>query len=144
MLSNTSKYAIRALIYLALQTDSENRIGIKKISSELKIPSPFLAKILQVLARHKILISNKGPNGGFCMGKNSSQITLYEIVTIIEGSDIFDKCLISTRSCNENSIPCPVHEKFESIRSEMKQLFMKLNLNELAHDILKQEQMIAL
>ena len=47
MLSNTSKYAIRAVIYLALYAGEEKKIGIKQISNELKIPTPFLGKILQ-------------------------------------------------------------------------------------------------
>ena len=65
MLSNTSKYAIRAVIYLALFSTKEKKVGIKQVSSELDIPSPFLGKILQLLARHHILGSTKGPNGGF-------------------------------------------------------------------------------
>ena len=52
MLSNTSKYAIRAVIYLALYSTKEKKVGIKEVASELDIPSPFLGKILQQLARH--------------------------------------------------------------------------------------------
>ena len=53
MLSNTSKYGIKAVLYLAreTQTETDKWIGIKKISSDLKIPMPFLGKILQMLAR---------------------------------------------------------------------------------------------
>ena len=45
MLSNTSKYAIRAVIYLALYAGEEKKIGIKEISKDLSIPTPFLGKI---------------------------------------------------------------------------------------------------
>jgi DNA-binding IscR family transcriptional regulator len=55
MLSNTCKYAIRALIYLANYAKDNQKIGIKKISEDLKIPSPFLGKILQSLAREKLI-----------------------------------------------------------------------------------------
>src|SRR5512138_2295927 len=107
MLSNTSKYAIRAMIYLAMHHDDGEIAGIRKVSSALELPAPFLAKILQTLTRHKLLISYKGPNGGFILGKDASKINLYEIVTVMEGADIFEKCLISTRSCNENQTVCP-------------------------------------
>ena len=40
MLSNTSKYALRALIYLALKGDMISKIGIKQISKDLEIPMP--------------------------------------------------------------------------------------------------------
>jgi Rrf2 family iron-sulfur cluster assembly transcriptional regulator len=144
MLSNTSKYAIRAMIYLSLNASGDLKIGIKKVSGDLKIPSPFLAKILQVLAKHKLLSSTKGPNGGFGLSRDPGKITLYEIVTIIDGSDIFDKCLISMRSCNEEGIPCPVHTRYEPIREEIKRLFMELTVGKLAHDIHAQDRIIAL
>jgi len=144
MLSNTSKYAIRAMIYLALHADSEGKTGIKKISGDLNIPAPFLAKILQVLAKHKLLSSTKGPNGGFSMGKDPHKISLYEIVTVIDGNEIFDKCLISFRSCHEENTPCPVHSKYEPIRDAVRKLFQQQDIGELANDIRKQEQIFFL
>jgi Rrf2 family transcriptional regulator, iron-sulfur cluster assembly transcription factor len=144
MLSNTSKYAIRAMIYLALHAEKEGKTGIKKISGDLGIPSPFLAKIMQVMAKHKLLTSTKGPNGGFGLGKDPFKITLYEIVTVIDGNDIFDKCLISIRTCHEENIPCPLHSRYESIRLEMKKLFQKQDIGNLAHDIKTQDQVFSL
>jgi Rrf2 family transcriptional regulator, iron-sulfur cluster assembly transcription factor len=144
MLSNTSKYAIRATIYLALHARSDVKIGIKKISGDLKIPSPFLAKILQVLVKRKVLSSTKGPNGGFSLVRNANKITLYEIVTIIDGEDIFQQCLISMRTCHESNIPCPVHTQYEPIRNEMVRLFREQTIEDLAHDIKAQDQVIAL
>jgi len=144
MLSNTSKYAIRAMIYLALNAESENKIGIKKISGALNIPSPFLAKILQLLAKHKLLSSTKGPNGGFALSKDARKISLYEIVTVIDGNDIFDKCLISLRSCHEQGIPCPVHDKFAPIRKEIMEFFQQQAIGDLANNIKTQRQIFAL
>ena len=144
MLSNTSKYAIRAMIFLALNAGNENKTGIKKISGELDIPAPFLAKILQILAKHKLLTSSKGPNGGFSLGRDAHKITLYEIVTVIDGNDIFDKCLISLRTCYEENIPCPLHQKYEPLRNNIKQLFQYQDIGNLANDIRTQEQIFAL
>ncbi|HEX2393876.1 MAG TPA: Rrf2 family transcriptional regulator [Bacteroidales bacterium] len=144
MLSNTSKYAIRAMIYLAMNAGNSQKTGIKKISSELSIPAPFLAKILQILARHKLLSSSKGPNGGFSLSRDARKIMLFEIVTVIDGSDIFDKCLISLRTCNEENIPCPIHHKYEGIRNEIKQLFQQQDIGNLANDIKAQQKIYAL
>jgi Rrf2 family iron-sulfur cluster assembly transcriptional regulator len=144
MLSNTSKYAVRAMIYLALKTDGQTKIGIKKISADLNIPSPFLAKILQVLAKHKLLSSTKGPNGGFGLAKDSKRITLFEIVTIIDGNDIFEKCLISIRTCNEENTPCPLHEGYQPIREAIIKLFKEKVIGDLAYEIETKNQIIAL
>jgi len=80
MLSNTCKYALRALIYLGKFSEEDKRIGIKKISEDLGLSSPFLGKILQNLVKQKLLVSTKGPNGGFALAKDASEITLWDIV----------------------------------------------------------------
>jgi Rrf2 family transcriptional regulator, iron-sulfur cluster assembly transcription factor len=144
MLSNTSKYAIRATIYIALYSKPDSKIGIKKIAEDLNIPSPFLAKILQTLVRRKILSSTKGPNGGFSLVKDADKISLYEIVTVIDGDDVFRQCMISLRTCHENSVPCAVHQNFEPIRTEMKRLFKEQTIQDLARGIIEQNQSVAL
>lgn len=70
MLSNTCKYALRALIYLGKFSTDDKRIGIKKISEDLGLSSPFLGKILQNMVKQKLLVSTKGPNGGFSLAKS--------------------------------------------------------------------------
>ena len=144
MLSNTSKYAIRAVIFIAMNEGDNKKIDIKTIARALNIPSPFLAKILQILAKQKLLVSTKGPNGGFALAKDAGQISLYEIVSIIDGSDIFEKCLISLRTCHEEGIPCPVHEHFAPIREEIKNLFREETLEHIAHDMKAQDKIIFL
>ena len=70
MLSNSCRYGIRAVIYLASQPICRYKTGIKQISNDLDLPTPFLAKILQQLAKQKILSSSKGPHGGFSLLKD--------------------------------------------------------------------------
>lgn len=144
MLSNTSKYALRAIIYISLNDDKRMKTGIKKISEDLDIPAPFLAKIFQLLARNKILNSTKGPNGGFSFNKPPESISLFDIVTIIEGSDIFERCLISMRPCHEHNIPCPLHDSYHAIRTEIVKLFKEQTIGSLAANIKLQAQVFAL
>ena len=134
MLSNTSKYAIRAVIYLALYAGKEKKIGIKQISNELKIPTPFLGKILQTLAKHKLLSSTKGPHGGFGLGKPAEEISLIEIVDIIDGQDIFKKCMIRLEDCNEKE-PCSAHKKYGEIRESLYALFQKEKISDFVNEI---------
>lgn len=135
MLSNTCKYAIRAVLYLGFHARDEQKIGIKKISEDLKIPTPFLGKILQQLAKQKLLISTKGPNGGFALGKDPSKITLMDIVEIIDGKDLFENCLISMRKCNERSGHCAVHNRYAQIREDIRDMFRSHKLADLIHDM---------
>jgi Rrf2 family transcriptional regulator, iron-sulfur cluster assembly transcription factor len=135
MLSNTSRYAIRALIYLAINTSEKEKIGIKKIAKDLDIPSPFLGKILQTLAKQKVLASTKGPNGGFGINGNTKGISLMQIVRIIDGDELFDRCFISNKTCSEqNEKPCSMHKHYEKIRNEIKILFSERNIGSLAEE----------
>jgi Rrf2 family protein len=134
MLSNSCRYGIRAVIYLAKHYPDKSNVGIKEISADLKLPMPFLAKILQQLAKHKILNSTKGPNGGFSLLKKPESITLLEIVKIIDGEGLFKNCIIHDGSCAEvrrNKKTCPVHDDYSCIRTSLINLFKNKTIAEL-------------
>ena len=65
MFSKSCKYGIRAVLYLAVHSTNEKRLGVTEIASELDVPKHFLAKILQQLAKENLISSTKGPTGGF-------------------------------------------------------------------------------
>ncbi len=145
MLSNTSKYAIRAVIYLALNAGVDKKIGIKQISKELKIPTPFLGKILQTLAKHKLLSSTKGPHGGFGLGKTAEEIYLIDIVDIIDGQDIFKKCLIRLDDCSDDvNEQCSLHDKYLEIRKSIVNLFQQEKISELVDEIREGKKIVNL
>lgn len=123
MLSKTCKYGLRGVIYLAAQSKQNKLVGIKKISDDLQIPTPFLGKILQTLARHKILISTKGPNGGFGLARDASEIKLIDVVLLLDGEDLFENCLISMKKCSERGEECTLHKGYSNIRRQIKELF---------------------
>lgn len=138
MLSNTCKYGIRAVIYLALNEEENKKIGIKEISEELNIPTPFLGKILQMLAKNKMLTSTKGPNGGFNLKRPANEITLLDIIKIIDGLGLFEDCLIGLSSCSVKShkdVQCPTHRKFSPISDQIFDFFNKQTIQSLAEEI---------
>jgi Rrf2 family protein len=144
MLSNTSRYAIRAVIYLALNGKDESKIGIKQISKELEIPTPFLGKILQTLAKHKILSSTKGPHGGFGLGKDANDITLMSIVEVIDGLDDFNSCILGLKTCNDDQQHCSIHRNYAAIREQLKELFNTETIGGLAEHIKENNYALAL
>ncbi|HOE09768.1 MAG TPA: Rrf2 family transcriptional regulator [Treponemataceae bacterium] len=135
MLSNSSRYAIRAILYLAGRDKSKGSIGIREISSALGLPAPYMSKILQQLAKNKMLNSVKGPNGGFSMHRKPESITLYDVVKIIDGDAVFRNCLIHDGSCGDvkrSKKVCTVHEEYSVIRKEINTLFRNTTIAELA------------
>lgn len=147
MLSNTCKYAIRALIYLGKNSVEGEKIGIKKIAGDLKIPTPFLGKILQNLVKQKILVSTKGPNGGFGLGRMTDEISLFDIVKSIDGEDFFNNCLISLEPCSshqKNGKPCPVHNSFSEARTKLMEFYSDTTIAKIAEDMRGHEDIIKL
>ncbi|MGQ1889528.1 RrF2 family transcriptional regulator [Thermophagus sp. OGC60D27] len=126
MLSTTCKYAVRAIIFIGMKGSEENRANARIIASELGIPMQFLSKILQIFVRKGLLKSVKGPTGGFYLAKNANEITLCDIVEIIDGKDFFETCLIGTGPCQSSSHKkekCPVHDRYSEIREQVFQYF---------------------
>jgi Rrf2 family transcriptional regulator, iron-sulfur cluster assembly transcription factor len=144
MLSNSCIYGIRAVIYLASQPKLNFKTGIKKISGDLNLPAPFLAKILQQLAKQKILSSSKGPHGGFSFLKDPRKLTLLDIVNSIDGNDIFTRCIIHSGSCEggDNKVKCALHKDYEKPREELINLFSKTTIYELVEKSPNPELMI--
>lgn len=147
MLSNTCKYALRALIYMAKFSKDDTRIGIRKISEDLNLSSPFLGKILQNLVKQKLLVSTKGPNGGFSLAKQPEEISLWDIVVNVDGEDYFTNCLIGLRPCkaHDPSRPfCPVHFKYEELRQQTATFYRETSLRTISDDIDKFEDLVRL
>lgn len=133
MLSNTCKYAIRSVIFISVFAQNKKRIGIKEISANLDIPTPFLGKILQTLVKHEILVSTKGPHGGFGMGREAEDISLMDIVEIIDGISMFETCLVRTTKCSDDE-PCGLHDGVSAVRKELRSSFENQTISDLASE----------
>jgi Rrf2 family iron-sulfur cluster assembly transcriptional regulator len=135
MLSNSCKYGIRAVIYLAGKPRDNGKTGIKQICQDLELPTPFMAKILQQLAKQKILNSSKGPHGGFSLMKDPKKITLLDIVKTIDGDEIFTNCVIKNEPCkcsDHHVEECALHDDFSKVRNELINMFSTRTVYDLA------------
>ncbi|MEY3090699.1 MAG: hypothetical protein RL113_1015 [Pseudomonadota bacterium] len=88
-MSSKTFYAIAALHELGSIAEGEV-MKIKEIAEKASIPQNFLEQILLELKKQGLLKSIKGAYGGYKLAKSLKEITLREIVTILE-SDIFSK-----------------------------------------------------
>lgn len=108
MLTNQSKYAIRAVLYLAVYTDENKKMGSKEVAETIKVPAPFLAKILQKLVKSNLISSTKGPRGGFYLTEKDSLNTMLDIVACIDGLGLLSECFLGLPKCGDEN-PCAVH-----------------------------------
>jgi Rrf2 family iron-sulfur cluster assembly transcriptional regulator len=138
MLSATCKYGIRAVIFIASRPDQKINTGLKQIANELRIPQPYLAKILQVLSRKKILHSSKGPHGGFYLLVPAAKLTLMDIIEAIDGGDFFDSCYVSGEKCNfdksEKGV-CVLHDDLRKEKDRLAKFFSSKTIGDLVDQV---------
>ncbi|AGA80670.1 RrF2 family transcriptional regulator [Echinicola vietnamensis] len=135
MFSKACEYAIRAVLFVAAQSQMGNRTSLKEISKEIGSPEAFTAKILQQLSKNNILKGIKGPYGGFEVGESEmNNIRLIDIVHIMDGDSLFKGCALGLENCN-NEKPCPLHTEFMEIRNQIHQLLENTTLRNLSDEI---------
>ena len=135
MFSNAAEYAIKACIWIAINSSKQKYVTINEIVESTGLPRAFTAKTLQRLAKFKIVDSIKGPNGGFCIMNNAPQeISLLEIVQAIDGNGLLHDCVLGLKVCSEIK-PCPAHPKFKPIRNEISEFLINTTLQELTKGV---------
>src|SRR5690606_21741538 len=135
MFSKACEYAIKATLYVAEFSEEEKKIGLKEIAKATDSPVAYTAKILQLLAKSKILESTKGPNGGFYLDERKlEKIKLLDIVKAVDGDEIYNGCGLGLSKCNAKK-PCPVHHQFAAVRDQLKSMLSSTDLRELTENL---------
>jgi Rrf2 family protein len=116
MLTQTSEYALRAMVYLA-RREQGAYAGVKDIAEATGLPANYLAKILQQLAKGGVLESQKGFGGGFRIAQELDKIRLLAIVDPLENISKFRRCVLGQRECNDE-VACPLHDAWKRICNE--------------------------
>ncbi|MBT8187085.1 MAG: Rrf2 family transcriptional regulator [Croceitalea sp.] len=134
MLSNSSKYAIKGVLYLAMKSSTEKKILAKELSVPINVPPSYIAKLLQELGKHGIVSSTKGPKGGFYLNEANRIIPLIKIVDVIDGGYRLKSCMLSLSDCNEDH-PCPLHKMVGNTKSNFVKQLQETTVNDLVADI---------
>lgn len=136
MLSKSAEYAMRALVFIQLRNWEQKRPGVGEISREIEAPESYTAKILQTLTKRKLLNSMKGRGGGFFFTENQSNLSLYDVIHVVEGDACFHKCGFGLKQCN-NDNPCPLHEKYKVLRDGFFKIVNTETIKSLSEKILQ-------
>ncbi|MBT3252285.1 MAG: Rrf2 family transcriptional regulator [Candidatus Marinimicrobia bacterium] len=140
--SKSAEYAIQAMIYLADHQDNKN-IMVSKIAEDYDIPRHFLAKLVQSLAKHHLVKSTRGRNGGIRLNKPSRDIRVIDIIYAIDGPPPeFEMCVIGLDVCTDD-VPCPLHDRWKLIKEDIHTLLGHENLEHLAEELDKKREALA-
>lgn len=116
LLTRNTDYAVRAIC--AIASHPKEVVTATVLVRELKIPRPFLRKILQILNKKGIVRSAKGSGGGFTLARNVNDIALSDIIEAFQGPLSINECIFKKKIC-PNKKTCPLRKKITEIESKV-------------------------
>lgn len=121
LIARNTDYAIRALCYIV--KSNKDIVSVKELVEGLKMPRPFLRKVLQKLNRRGILRSYKGKNGGFVLATRPEKIYIGKLIEIFQGPIKLQEHTFKKKICPEIK-SCVLKKKIDEIE---KYTISKLN-----------------
>ncbi|MCR9226833.1 MAG: Rrf2 family transcriptional regulator [Flavobacteriaceae bacterium] len=121
MLSKKSKYAIKALVFIAGNRDKQP-VSVRTIAHEENIPLKFLESILAELKNARVLKSTKGKYGGYSLNRSPDEIHMAEIMRLFDGAIALLPCVSENfyERCEECSdeLTCGIRQVAMEIRRQ--------------------------
>lgn len=112
LITRNTDYAIRALCYIV--KSNKDKVSVKELVESLKMPRPFLRKVLQELNKKGILRSYKGKNGGFVLATRPEKIYIGKLIEIFQGPIKLQEHTFKKKICPEiNS--CVLKKKIDAM-----------------------------
>ena len=122
MLTQRSRYALRAMLFLAEAPAGTPPIPMTRIAAEARVPRKFLELILADLREAGFLLSTRGKMGGYTLARATHLISLGEIIRVIEGPLALVPCVSRTayRACGDcrDEATCAIRHVMMRVRDE--------------------------
>lgn len=133
LISQTSRYALQAAVYLAGRWDEDCLVPVGQIAEALDVPRNYLSKTLHQLARSGVLVSVRGPGGGFRLAGDPAKVKLAEIVLPVEPGIGERYCLLGRAACSDDDA-CPAHERWRALAEQSRRFLEETCLADLVRD----------
>jgi Rrf2 family protein len=108
MISQTAEYALRAVVYLAEKNDAPQTT--LQIAEVTRVPSGYLAKVMQTLGRAGIVRARRGVHGGFTLAVGPSELTVLDVVQAVDPVQRIENCPLGIP---EHKSLCPLHARLD-------------------------------
>jgi len=129
-LTKKADYGLIAVKHLAEQ-GPEGSSSAKDIADAYRIPAEALAKILQRLAKARLLISHHGTNGGYALARDARQISALEVIRAIDGPLFITSCLPHEGGGCEQSGCCTVREPLRQVNESIRALLDDIKISDM-------------
>lgn len=130
MISKTAEYAVRACLWLAEHPGQA--WTVQHIAAAISVPAKYLAKVMHLLGRAKLVRAQPGPGGGFTLSRGAAQVCILEVIAAVDP-------LPRIRACPAG-IPahdlglCPLHARLDQALATLEDTFRRCTLAELLQE----------
>ena len=121
-------YGLMAIHYIAIN-DGFGAVSAKRIAEEFAIPPELMAKILQKLAKQRLIVSTNGPKGGYALARRPAEITVGQVIRALEGPINIVSCL-EDADCPQMQ-KCNLRRPVQKIQAAISQVLDTMSLAEL-------------
>ena len=136
-LSKLTDYATVILSFMA--RDGSHVHAAMEIASVTGIALPTVSKILKILVNAKVLISTRGAKGGYALARAPEQITVAEVISVLEGPIALTECSISQQGCEQAS-GCEIRDSWSLINQTIHNALESLTLADMIRPARSQDQ----
>ena len=137
LITRNTDYAMRALCYMAKQ--AKRSVSATELVQELRIPRPFLRKLLQKLSGEGILRSTKGQGGGFSLERSPKSVRLTDLIRIFQGGIQLNECIFKKKIC-PNRGTCALKREIDGIEQSVLKQLEKVSIASLIKQKRRQER----
>ena len=131
-ITRATDYAVRVMIYMATLPQGE-RIAGPELARGIQAPESFVSKILQQLVQRGMVTSHRGSGGGFQLAVDPEEISLLDVVEMVEGPMQINLCLPGEASCDRKSW-CGAHPIWNEAQAALKRVLAGASIARLARE----------
>ena len=129
-LSKKIEYGLIAVKHIAAQRAGDI-LTAKEISNKYDIPYELLSKVLQRLAKEKVIASHQGVKGGYTLAMNPNNLKISSLIEAIEGPQHITECMSGKYElCNQYKT-CIIKDPLAKVQSNINGVFNKMTLSEI-------------
>lgn len=131
-IGRSTDYASRIVLHLAALGPGA-QVQVKEIAQRRLLPPAFVRRIVAELAAGGILRTVRGNKGGIALARPAEEITLLDVVRVMEGGIVLNRCVDHPHSCPLSSI-CPVNCAWTGATRVVEQYLRAITFHDLARN----------
>lgn len=127
MISQTAEYALRAIVYLADQSETPHTTS--QIAEVTQVPAGYLSKVMQSMSRAGLVHSQRGLNGGFTLAHKPEELTVFDVISAVDPLKRIRQCPLGKKAHGKNL--CPLHRRIDEAIAAVEKSFRATTVDEL-------------